>query len=253
MSCLSFVELYYFYAFKIEAMKKIGVLLLLMTAGLGLMAQVKKPAANPVTKEPVLKTTEDSLSYAIGLSVARYCKEQGIQTVSTSLVSKAISDVLKNSNQQLTDQQANDIFVAYVSKLKSENAAMNRKAGESFLAENKTKPGVVTLPSGLEYTILKEGDGPRPTAADKIKCNYEGRLLDGTVFDSSLKQGGPIEISVGRVIPGWTEALQLMPVGSKWRLFIPSNLAYGDQQAGPSIKPGSALIFEVEVLEIVKQ
>ena len=152
----------------------------------------------------------------------------------------------------MSDQQANNIFVAYVQKMKAEKAAENKKAGEAFLAANKNNPGVVTLPSGLQYVILKEGNGPKPTVADKIKCNYEGKLLDGTIFDSSIKQGGPIELSVGGVIQGWTEALQLMPVGSKWRLFVPSGLAYGDQQAGPFIKPGSTLIFELELLEIVK-
>ncbi|HTQ27859.1 MAG TPA: FKBP-type peptidyl-prolyl cis-trans isomerase [Puia sp.] len=234
-------------------MKKTVVLILLMTAVCQIMAQAKKQAAgNPAPKTPVLKTTEDSLSYAIGLSVAKYCKDQGIESVSAPLLAKAINDLLKNGTQQMSDQQANNIFVAYVQKMKAEKAAENKKAGEAFLAANKNNPGVVTLPSGLQYVILKEGNGPKPTVADKIKCNYEGKLLDGTIFDSSIKQGGPIELSVGGVIQGWTEALQLMPVGSKWRLFVPSGLAYGDQQAGPFIKPGSTLIFELELLEIVK-
>jgi FKBP-type peptidyl-prolyl cis-trans isomerase FklB len=233
-------------------MKKICVFILLIAGNYSVWAQVKKTPAGTAPAAPVLKTAADSLSYAIGLTVARYCREQGIESVNSAMVSKAINDVLKNSSQQMSDQQANSIFGAAVQKLKSEKAEANRKVGEAFLAENKNKPGVVTLPSGLQYSILKEGDGPKPAATDKIKCNYEGRLLDGTVFDSSLKNGGPIEIAVNGVIAGWTEALQLMPVGSKWRLFIPSNLAYGDQQAGPAIKPGSTLIFELELLEIAK-
>jgi FKBP-type peptidyl-prolyl cis-trans isomerase FklB len=233
-------------------MKKICVFILLIAVNFSVWSQAKKKPSPTSSPDPVLKSPADSLSYAIGLSIARYCRDQGIESVNGVLVSRAINDVLRNSNQQMSEQQANNVFMAFVQKIKSEKASANRKAGEVFLAENRNKPGVVTLPSGLQYTVLKEGDGPKPSTSDKIKCNYEGRLLDGTVFDSSLKQGGPIEISVGSVIPGWTEALQLMPVGSKWRLFVPSSLAYGDQQAGPVIKPGSTLIFEVELLEIVK-
>jgi FKBP-type peptidyl-prolyl cis-trans isomerase FklB len=129
-------------------------------------------------------------------------------------------------------------------------AQANKKIGEAFLAANKSKDGVITLPSGLQYKILQQGTGPKPAATDTIVCNYQGTLLDGTEFDSSAKHGKPAEITINRVIPGWTEALQLMPVGSKWQLFVPSNLAYGDQQAGPQIVPGSTLIFEVELLSI---
>jgi FKBP-type peptidyl-prolyl cis-trans isomerase FklB len=136
--------------------------------------------------------------------------------------------------------------------MRGEKAAGNRKAGEAFLAENRKQPGVVSLPSGLQYQILKESTGVKPAATDKVKVHYTGTLLDGTVFDSSVQRGEPLEISVNGVIPGWIEALQLMPVGSKWKLFIPSHLAYGDNPAGPSIKPGSTLIFEVELLDIVK-
>jgi FKBP-type peptidyl-prolyl cis-trans isomerase FklB len=142
--------------------------------------------------------------------------------------------------------------MAYLEKAKAEKAAVAKKQGQAFLAENKTKPGVVTTASGLQYIVLKEGTGPKPTANDKVKCDYEGKLIDGTVFDSSIKQGKPIEFAVTGVIKGWTEALQLMNTGSKWRLFIPSDLAYGDQQMGPDIKPGSTLIFDVDLLEIVK-
>jgi FKBP-type peptidyl-prolyl cis-trans isomerase FklB len=129
-------------------------------------------------------------------------------------------------------------------------AETNKKEGEAFLSANKTKPGVVALPSGLQYRVLKEGSGPKPTASDSVVCNYRGVLLDKTEFDSSYKRGQPATFQVGQVIKGWTEALQLMPVGSKWQLFIPSELAYGQRGAGNDIGPNATLIFEVELLSI---
>jgi FKBP-type peptidyl-prolyl cis-trans isomerase FklB len=142
--------------------------------------------------------------------------------------------------------------LGYMQRLKTEKASGNKKAGEVFLAANKTKPGVISTPSGLQYIVLKEGSGPKPGLTDKVKCHYHGTLIDGRVFDSSVDRGQPIELSVNGVIAGWTEALQLMSVGSKWKLFIPSNLAYGDQQAGALIAPGSTLIFDIELLDIIK-
>jgi FKBP-type peptidyl-prolyl cis-trans isomerase FklB len=225
----------------------------ILSGGLAARAQVKKvvPARKPAP--PVtLKTTTDSLSYAIGLSVANFYKQQNITNVNTALVTKAINDVTRKGTPLLSDDQANACITAYVQKAKAAQASVAKKAGEEFLANNKNKPGVVTLPSGMQYVILKEGDGPKPALTDKIKCHYHGTLIDGRVFDSSVDRGQPIELTVNGVIPGWTEALQLMPVGSKWKLFIPSNLAYGDQQAGPLIAPGSTLIFDVELLAIEK-
>ena len=232
-------------------MKKIIVFVFVMAPGLFVFSQAKKKTVMPASSGPVLKTSGDSISYAIGLSVAGFFKEQGILSVNTSLVSKAINDILKNGKPQLNEQQANGVIMACVQRIKEGKSASNKKAGEEFLTANKTKPGVVALPSGLQYIVLKEGTGPKPLATDKVKCHYQGTLLDGTIFDSSIQRGQPIDFSVTGVIPGWTEALQLMPVGSKWRLFIPASLAYGDQQAG-KISPGSTLIFEVELLEIVK-
>jgi FKBP-type peptidyl-prolyl cis-trans isomerase FklB len=232
-------------------MKKIIAIVFVMAPGLLLFAQVKKKTELTGSTGFVLKTTSDSISYAIGLSVAGFFKEQGIQSVNTSLVSKAINDILKNGKPQLNEQQANGVIMGCVQRIKEQKSASNKKAGEAFLAANKIKPGIVTLPSGLQYMVLKEGAGPKPMATDKVKCHYQGTLLDGTIFDSSIQRGQPIDFTVTGVIPGWTEALQLMPVGSKWRLFIPASLAYGDQQAG-KISPGSTLIFEVELLEIVK-
>jgi FKBP-type peptidyl-prolyl cis-trans isomerase FklB len=234
-------------------MKKIffPVFVLISIISFGQPKKKTVPVKSPQSA-PALKTAEDSLSYAIGLSVAGFYKEQGVQNVNASIVAKAINDVLKTGKPLLNDQQANSCIINFVQKTKAEKAGPYKKAGQAFLAENKTKPGVITLPSGLQYMVLKEGTGPKPVATDKVKCHYEGTLIDGTVFDSSIKRGEPIEFAVTGVIPGWTEALQLMPVGSKWKLFIPSDLGYGDQGAGAAIKPGSTLIFEVELLDIVK-
>lgn len=209
-----------------------------------------KPAAGtPV----VLKTTQDSLSYAIGLSLANFYKQQNITNVNTALVVRAITDVNKGGKLPLDEQQANACIVGYMQREKAEKASVAKKQGQEFLASNKNKPGVITTPSGLQYLVLKTGTGEKPKLTDMVRVHYHGTLLDGRVFDSSVERGQPIELAVNGVIPGWTEALQMMPVGSKWKLFIPSNLAYGDQQAGPMIAPGSTLIFDVELLAIVKQ
>jgi FKBP-type peptidyl-prolyl cis-trans isomerase FklB len=242
--------------------KKMIVPALCLSAGLSSFAQTAKPAATvhkptdaskTTVSGPALRSTQDSLSYAIGLSVANFYKQQNITNINTALVTRAINDVNKKAKLLLDEQQANTCIVNYMQKNKAEKAVGNKKIGLEFLAANKNKPGVVTLPSGLQYTILKEGTGPKPALTDMVRVHYHGTLIDGRVFDSSIESGKPIELSVNGVIPGWTEALQLMPVGSKWKLFIPSNLAYGDQQAGPMIGPGSTLIFDVELLDIVKQ
>ena len=209
-----------------------------------------KPAAG--TAAPVvLKTAQDSLSYAIGLSLANFYKQQGITNINTALVIRAVNDV-RNNKPQLNDQQAQGCISNFIQKSQSEKASGNVKIGQEFLAANKKKPGVVSLPSGLQYMIVKEGTGPKPALTDQVRVHYHGTLIDGRVFDSSVERGQPIELAVNGVIPGWTEALQLMPVGSKWKLFIPSNLGYGDQQAGPMIAPGSTLVFDVELIDIIK-
>jgi FKBP-type peptidyl-prolyl cis-trans isomerase FklB len=242
-------------------MKRISLFLLISALSLGSFAQAKKKPAATTAKKTVahvspapapLKTLTDSLSYSIGMMVANFSKQQGISEINTVQVTNAINAEMKGGKPILDQQQCQQVMMEYVAKIKSDKAVEGKKEGAVFLEENKTKPGVVSTPSGLQYIVLKEGTGPKPLATDKVKCNYEGKLIDGTVFDSSDKQGHPIEFAVGGVIRGWTEALQLMAVGSKWRLFVPSDLAYGDQQMGPDIKPGSTLIFEVELLEIVK-
>jgi FKBP-type peptidyl-prolyl cis-trans isomerase FklB len=214
----------------------------------------KKSAASAAVATSVAKLNNqtDSLSYSIGIMVASFYKQQGITTINDMMVNKAIKDKMSGDSTLLTEQQCNQVLMGFIEKAKTEKAAAAKKQGEAFLSANKTKPGVVTTASGLQYLVLKEGTGPKPTINDKVKCDYEGRLIDGTIFDSSIKQGKPIEFAVNGVIAGWTEALQLMNTGSKYRLFIPSNLAYGDQQMGSDIKPGSTLIFDVDLIEIVK-
>jgi FKBP-type peptidyl-prolyl cis-trans isomerase FklB len=214
-----------------------------------------KPKAKPATatvKPTLLKSRIDSVSYGIGQDIANNLKAQGMDNVNTALLAKGIQDALKNTPPLLTKEQSNMSISNYLQQMKTEKAAKNKVDGEKFLAENKTKAGVVTLPSGMQYQVVKEGTGAKPTINDKVKTHYHGMLIDGTVFDSSVDRGEPISFPVSGVIKGWTEALQLMPVGSKWRLFIPADLAYGDRQAGPKIGPGSTLIFDVELLDIEK-
>jgi FKBP-type peptidyl-prolyl cis-trans isomerase FklB len=236
-------------------MKKYTFLLLVTLTSFSLFAQSRKKSASKTAATTAivrLNNQTDSLSYSIGIMVASFYKQQGITNINDTLVNKAIKDKMKGDSTLLSELQCNQVLMSFIEKAKADKASVAKKQGEAFLAENKTKPNVVTTASGLQYIVLKEGTGPKPLATDKVKCDYEGRLLDGTVFDSSVKQGKPIEFAVNGVIPGWTEALQLMKTGSKYRLFIPSSLAYGDQQMGQDIKPGSTLIFDVDLLEIVK-
>ena len=236
----------------------------LLTPAFAQTKTVKKTAAGPVAKTatPVFKSQNDSLSYSIGMSLASFYKQQGITNINTAMLDRAINDI-KTGKPLLTEEQMTACVNNFMQQKQAEkteqsrraNAGIieaNHKAGEAFLAANKTKPGVVTTASGLQYLVLKEGTGPKPLPTDKVKCHYHGTLIDGTVFDSSVDRGQPVDFPVTGVIQGWVEALQLMPVGSKWKLFLPANLAYGDNAAGPKITPGSTLIFEVELLEIVK-
>lgn len=214
-------------------------------------ATAKKAVVAAKSGPAQLKTALDSFSYAVGLSMAGFYKEQGVKNINTELVVKALNDV-KAGKPALDESQTNSCIVGYMTSTKGEKAAGNKKIGQAFLDSNKTKPGVITTPSGLQYMVITEGTGPKPTLTDKVKVHYQGSLINGKIFDSSIQRGEPIELNVNGVIPGWTEALQMMPVGSKWRLFIPSDLAYGDNGAGADIKPGETLLFDVELLEIVK-
>ncbi|WP_317166768.1 FKBP-type peptidyl-prolyl cis-trans isomerase [Spirosoma aureum] len=234
-------------------------------------AQVKKPAVKkPVAAKPAsaakpattgaLVSSQDSISYSIGLFMAQNLKQQGMTDLNSALLTQGLEDALQGQKTKLSQEQAGQLLNAYAQKqMAVRNAeslkvsSENKKIGTAFLTENKAKAGVVTTASGLQYSVEKEGTGAKPTATDRVKVHYTGRLLDGKVFDSSVERGQPAEFGVNEVIKGWTEALQLMPVGSKWKLYIPSDLAYGDRGAGADIKPGSTLVFDVELLDIVKQ
>jgi FKBP-type peptidyl-prolyl cis-trans isomerase FklB len=215
----------------------------------------KAPAAksqSPTT----LNTPEDKLSYAIGLNIGRSLQKDAI-AVDPDIVARGVKDALSGGNTLLTDEEAKAAIVALQADLRKKQEEtmkaagdVNKKQGDAFLAANKAKEGVVTLPSGLQYKVVTPGKGPKPAATDTVVCNYRGTLIDGTEFDSSYKRGQPATFPVGQVIPGWTEALQLMPVGSKWQLFIPPDLAYGERSPSPVIGVNSTLIFDIELLSI---
>lgn len=194
----------------------------------------------------------DKVSYALGLSIGNNFQNSGIKDLQVEDFIKGLTDVMEEKQPAITYDEAKEVINEYFIKLQKEKMEINKKAGEEFLHINKGRAGVVELPSGLQYQILKQGNGAKPSATDKVKCHYHGTLINGTVFDSSVQRGQPAVFGVNQVIPGWVEALQLMPVGSKWRLFIPSNLAYGEHGAGEMIEPNSTLIFDVELLDIVK-
>ena len=194
----------------------------------------------------------DKVSYALGLSIGNNFQNSGIKDLQVEDFIKGLTDVMEEKQPAITYDEAKEVINEYFIKLQKEKMEINKKAGEEFLHINKGRAGVVELPSGLQYQVLKQGNGAKPSATDKVKCHYHGTLINGTVFDSSVQRGQPAVFGVNQVIPGWVEALQLVPVGSKWRLFIPSNLAYGEHGAGEMIEPNSTLIFDVELLDIVK-
>jgi FKBP-type peptidyl-prolyl cis-trans isomerase FklB len=218
----------------------------------------KTGAAAAKTQAPLtLKTPKEKASYAIGMNIGKNLKRDSVE-VDPAVLYRALKDAYVGNNLLLTDEEAKAALTALQAEVRAKEdaklkaaAVENKKTGEAFLAANKTKEGVVTLPSGLQYKIIKEGTGPKPTAEDTVLCHYRGTLVDNTEFDSSYKRGEPLKIPVGGVIKGWTEAIQLMPVGSKWQLYIPSDLAYGERGApGSPIGPNSALVFDVELISI---
>lgn len=193
----------------------------------------------------------DKISYALGLSMGNNFLHIGIKTLNVEDFAAAIKAVFEGEKPAMSYEEAKQVINEYFASIQAQMLQKNKEEGEAFLAENKKNPKVVTLPSGLQYEILTQGNGPKPKATDRVRCHYHGTLINGQVFDSSVERGQPAVFGVSQVIPGWVEALQLMPVGSRWKLFIPSNLAYGEQGAGDSIAPNSALIFEVELIGIV--
>lgn len=207
-------------------------------------------------EKTTLTTHKDSVSYSIGLDIGKNFKRQNID-IDHKILSQAIGDILSGTQPALTEEQAQQVMTTFqqemMAKREEENkikGEKNKTDGATFLEENKKKPGVITLPSGLQYEVITMGSGAKPKETQTVTVNYRGTLLDGTEFDSSIKRGQPATFPVNGVIKGWTEALQLMPMGSKWKLFIPADLAYGEQGAGGVIPPNATLIFEVELVSI---
>ena len=195
-----------------------------------------------------LKNDMDSLSYSLGVILGQNLKEQGFSKLNAQALALGVSDLLEKGETSINIDQANAIIKAYLKAEKMKGAAETKSAGEAFLAENAKREGVVTLESGLQYEIIEEGEGPRPGKNNKITTHYRGTLIDGTQFDSSYDRNEPATFPLGQVIQGWQEAIQLMSTGSKWKIYIPYDLAYGEQGAGNSIPPFAALIFEIELL-----
>jgi len=235
-------------------MKKL-VLLASVCATLSATAQTKKPVPIKKATPPAganaaaLKNLNDSASYAIGLSVANFYTQQGMANLNPTLVSRAINDVMGKKKTLLNDQQANSVIMQCMNEAQSSKAKPNIAAGENFLAANKKKAGVKTTASGLQYEVIREGTGPKPTVQDTVTVNYAGTLINGTEFDNSYKRGEPISFPLRGVIAGWTEGLQLMSAGAKYKFYIPHQLAYGTNDVG-TIPAGSVLVFEVELLKI---
>jgi len=209
-----------------------------------------------VDKKPELKTLQDKVSYGIGMNLGRDFKQQGVE-IDPKILARGIQDALAGGETLLTEEQVREAFEAFQKELMAkqeakakEDADKNKAAGVAFLAENGKKEGIKTTASGLQYKVLTEGTGKSPTATDTVTVNYRGTLTDGTEFDSSYKRNQPATFQVGGVIPGWTEALQLMKEGGKYQLYIPSELAYGERGAPPVIGPNATLVFEVELVKV---
>ena len=243
-------------------MKKYIIVALALVAGASLSVMDGRMPRKPIRLK--LTTSSDSVSYAAGYVLADIVRDRFLgglandmkdtpDSIQMQLAYKGLMDALRNDTSYFKTQGAEQYLNARVTAAHKAKEEQQQQAGKAFLAENAKKPGVITLPSGLQYKVLKEGSGPVAKAADKVKVKYEGRLIDGTVFDSTEKPGGqPATFSPGQVIKGWTEALTMMPTGSKWQLFIPQELGYGARAAG-SIPPYSTLIFDVEVLEVIPE
>jgi FKBP-type peptidyl-prolyl cis-trans isomerase len=205
-----------------------------------------------------LETEADSAGYAIGILVGTNNKQQvenapGGADINLDAMVAAFSVASKGEEGAMTTEEADQVIRRFFEAAGEKEGQLNLETGNAFLEENKSREGVNTTASGLQYEVISEGDGPKPSADDRVRVHYHGTLIDGTVFDSSVERGEPAVFGVGQVIPGWTEALQLMPVGSKWKIYVPSNLAYGERGAGADIGPNTTLIFEVELLEIVEE
>lgn len=193
----------------------------------------------------------NKVSYALGLSIGQNFKASGFEGIIAEDFLAGLNAVLEGTEPSMTIDEAKSVINQYFQEVQARAIRLNKEAGEEFLKINAHKAGVITLPSGLQYEVIKEGDGEKPQLKDTVRCHYHGTLINGVVFDSSMDRGEPAEFPLQGVIKGWTEILQLMPVGSKWRVTIPSDLAYGDRGAGQHIQPGSTLVFIIELLGIV--
>lgn len=225
-------------------MKKVFIAILIMSVSVGMNAQK--------VKNVKLKTKNDSISYAFGISIADNLEKQKVQKLNPLAIGRAFQDFY-NNEAKMSVEDANTMIQNHFMDQEAENHKETIEEGKKFLSENGQKEGVVTLESGLQYKVIKEGTGNTPTELSKVSVHYEGTLIDGTKFDSSYDRGQAAEFGVTQVIKGWTEALQLMKEGSIWMLYIPYDLAYGDRQAGPEIKPFSTLIFKVELLKVLDE
>jgi FKBP-type peptidyl-prolyl cis-trans isomerase FklB len=247
------------------------LILTLVVCSVPVLAQTKKttakpvvkPAAKPTPTAATFKSNKDSVSYAVGIRIMQSLKAQGFENINLTMLQKAMNDLAQKKTPLLDDAAIAQCMNTYMSEVNSvkmeearkENAAkgaVHREEGKAFLASNTKRPGVVTLPSGLQYEVMTEGTGTeRPKITSRVKCHYTGTLLNGVKFDSSVDRGEPITFPLANVIVGWQEAVQLMTVGSKWKLYIPADLAYGDNpQPGGQVPPGATLLFEVELLGI---
>ena len=227
---------------------KVIILTMLLIGGLGVSAQ-----QNNINKtEMKLETKLDSVSYWIGVNIAENLKGQGLGDVNVEAMAKGLQDILNGAELVISKEEVGPLLNEYMGQMQAKKAKEAAKEGEEFLAINATKKGVVTLESGMQYEVLTSGSGATPGLNDKVTTHYTGTLIDGTVFDSSVERGQPASFPVSGVIKGWTEALQLMKEGDKWKLYIPYDLAYGDRGAGADIGPYSTLIFEIELISVDK-
>lgn len=229
-----------------------------LAVGMALFAACDNKPKEDAKTPSKLMNRMDSVNYAFGVDIGNSLKANEVEGINPELIKKGIADVLDSAiAEALTPQEAQKVIGEFFREISEKQRQKemqkyegNKTAGTAFLEQNKTKTGVVALPNGIQYEILKEGKGAKPAVTDRVKVHYHGTLIDGTVFDSSVERGEPITLALNQVIPGWTETLQLMPTGSKWKVVIPSELGYGDKAAGEKIPPFSTLIFEIELLEI---
>ncbi|MGI8638049.1 MAG: FKBP-type peptidyl-prolyl cis-trans isomerase [Segetibacter sp.] len=240
-------------------MKKVFLVPSVLMLCISLHAQTKTttttvaPTRTTAPAGATLKTNTDSISYAFGLSLGQYLKSQGITSINYAVLNKAIDQTCKGQKTYFDMTQANQVMQGMAEAKMKKVSAAEKEKGREFLAKNKSRKEVMQTPSGLQYEILVKGTGPVPAKTDTVSAHYKGSLIDGKEFDNSYKRGEPLTIPVAGVIPGWTEALTMMPVGSKWKLFIPSSIGYGDVGAGQDIPGGATLVFEVELLGIANK